>query len=208
MTHSSSPSDTESEHLKCNPSPIQTRGRPRSHSLRVILDAIFYLPGLDALGAPFHVTSRLGKTVYYHFHRFRLSGMWHRILASFRTAERQRVSRDTRPTAATMDAQSKKTVEESAPISGYDGHKNVKGRKRHLLVDNLGLPPSVCVTPADIQDRAGARCLLETVGLGSFTAIPLRTGRGMLVCKMVNYRKLVVLQDKPGKNERNGGTFS
>jgi hypothetical protein len=127
---------------------------------------------------------------------------------SFRTAERQRVSRDTRPTAATMDAQSKKTVEESAPISGYDGHKNVKGRKRHLLVGNLSLPPSVCVTPADVQDRAGARCLLETVGLGSFTAIPLRTGRGMLVCKMVNYRKLVVLQDKRGKNERNGGTFS
>ena len=53
-----------------------------------------------------------------------------------------------------------KTVEESAPISGYDGHKNVKGRKRHLLVDSLGLPLSVYVTPADVQDRAVARCLL------------------------------------------------
>jgi putative transposase len=56
-----------------------------------------------------------------------------------------------------------KTVEESAPISGYDGHKNVKGRKRHLLVDSLGLPLSVCVTPANVQDRVGARLLL--VGL-------------------------------------------
>jgi hypothetical protein len=101
-----------------------------------------------------------------------------------------------------------KTVEESAPISGYDGHKNVKWRKRHLRVDNLGLPLSVHVTPADAQDRAGARCLLETVGLGNFTAIPLRTGRGILVCTMVNYRKLVVLQDKLGKNEQNRGTFS
>jgi putative transposase len=59
-----------------------------------------------------------------------------------------------------LDTQSMKTVEESAPISGYDGHKNLKGRKRHLLVDSLGLPLSVYVTPADVQDRAGARCLL------------------------------------------------
>jgi putative transposase len=86
--------------------------------------------------------------------------MWHLILTSLRTAERQRVGRDTQPTAAIIDAQSMKTVEESAPISGYDGHKNVKGRKRHLLVDSLGLPLSVYVTPADVQDRAGARCLL------------------------------------------------
>jgi transposase len=56
--------------------------------------------------------------------------------------------------------QSMKTVEESAPISGYDSPKNVKGRKRHLLVDSLGLPLSVYVTPADVQDRAGAGCLL------------------------------------------------
>jgi putative transposase len=70
------------------------------------------------------------------------------------------VGRDTQPTAAIIDAQSMKTVEESAPISGYDGHKNVKGRKRHLLVDSLGLPLSVYVTPADVQDRAGAKCLL------------------------------------------------
>jgi Transposase DDE domain len=70
------------------------------------------------------------------------------------------INRDAQPTAAIIDAQSMKTVEESAPISGYDGHKNVMGRKRHLLVDSLGLPLSVYVTPADVQDRAGARCLL------------------------------------------------
>ena len=52
--------------------------------------------------------------------------------------------------AAIMDAQSVKTVEESARISGYDAHKNVKGRKRHLLVDTLGLPLSIYVTPANV----------------------------------------------------------
>ena len=138
----------------------KAQGRPRSHSLRTILDAIFYLL---RTGCPWRYLPRdfpPWQTVYYHFRRFRLSGMWYRILTALRAAERQRVGRDAQPTAAIIDAQSMKTVEESAPISGYDGHKNVKGRKRHLLVDSLGLPLSVYVTPADVQDRAGARCLL------------------------------------------------
>jgi putative transposase len=59
-----------------------------------------------------------------------------------------------------MDSQSIKTTVESARYSGYDGHKKVKGRKRHLLVDTLGLPISVYITPANIQDRVGARYLL------------------------------------------------
>jgi putative transposase len=56
-----------------------------------------------------------------------------------------------------MDSQSVKTVEESAHPSGYDAHKNVKGRKRHLLVDTLGLPLSVYSTSADIRDGVSGR---------------------------------------------------
>jgi putative transposase len=59
-----------------------------------------------------------------------------------------------------MDAQSVKTVEESGRIRGYDAHKCSKGRKRHLLVDTLGLPLSFYVTPANVHDTYGARCLL------------------------------------------------
>ena len=57
-----------------------------------------------------------------------------------------------------------KTTEEGAGSTGYDAHKNVKGRKRHLLVDTLGLPLSIYVTPADVQDRVGARLLLAGLG--------------------------------------------
>ena len=63
-----------------------------------------------------------------------------------------------------MDSQSVKTTEEGARSNGYDAHKNIKGHKRHLLVDTLGLPLSVYVTPADVQDRAGARLLLAGLG--------------------------------------------
>jgi putative transposase len=64
--------------------------------------------------------------------------MWHLILKVLRAAERKRVAKDPQPTAAIMDSQSVKTTEESAHPSGYDAHKNVKGRKRHLLVDTVG----------------------------------------------------------------------
>ena len=59
-----------------------------------------------------------------------------------------------------MDSQSVKTTEESGGIKGYDGGKQVKGRKRHVLVDTLGLLLSVEVTPAKTSDQAGARRLL------------------------------------------------
>jgi putative transposase len=92
-----------------------------------------------------------------------LSGLWPHIVKVLRAAERMRVGKDPQPTAAVVNSQSVKTVEESAHPSGYDAHKNVRGRKRHLLVDTLGLPLSIYVTSADVQDRAGARCLLAGI---------------------------------------------
>jgi putative transposase len=86
--------------------------------------------------------------------------LWSLILKALHADERNRAGNDPQPTAAIIDSQSVKTIEESAHPSGYDAHKNLKGRKRHLLVDTLGLPLSVYVTWADVQDRVGARCLL------------------------------------------------
>ena len=72
--------------------------------------------------------------------------------ALLREAERKRVGRNEQPSAAIMDAQSVKTVAESVGICGFDAHKCVKGRKRHILVDTLGLLLAVYVTPADLHD--------------------------------------------------------
>ena len=82
------------------------------------------------------------------------------IYRALRSAERNRAGKNADASAAIMDSQSVKTTEEGARSNGYDAYKNVKGRKRHLLVDALGLPLSVYVTSADVQDRVGARCLL------------------------------------------------
>ncbi len=107
------------------------RGRPCGHPLRAILDAVFYLL---RTGCPWRYLPRdfpPWQTVYYHFRRFRLTGVWPSILTALRAAERRRVGKASQPSAAIMDAQSVKTVEESASIRGYDGHKRIEGRKRH-----------------------------------------------------------------------------
>jgi putative transposase len=138
----------------------KAQGRPRIHSLRDVLDAIFYVLKSGCHWRLLPHDFPPWSTVYYHFRRFRLSGLWSLILKAACADERKRTGKDPQPTAAIMDSQSVKTVEESGHPSGYDAHKNVKGRKRHLLVDTLGLPLSVYVTSADVQDRIGAQCLL------------------------------------------------
>ena len=92
------------------------------------------------------------STVYYHFRRFRLSGLWQRIFAILLAAERRRIGKDPDAPAAIVDSRSVKTTQKGAASNGHDAHENVEDLKRRVLVDNLGLPLSVCVTPADVQD--------------------------------------------------------
>src|ERR687895_2205089 len=138
----------------------KAQGRPLTHSLRDVLDAIFYV--LKS-GSPWRLLPHdfpPWSTVYYHFRKLRLSGAWAFIYRALRDAERNRVGKNVDASAAIIDSQSVKSTEEGTRSNGYDAHKNVKGRKRHLLVDTLGFPLSIYVTSADVQDRVGARCLL------------------------------------------------
>lgn len=144
---------------------LSTRGRPRTHSLRTILDAIFYVLRTGCPWRYLPANFPPWQTVFYHFRQFRLKGAWHLLYTALHRAERERVGRHPDPSAAILDSQSVKTVEESAHIRGYDAHKCVKGRKRHLLVDTLGLPIASYVTPADVHDTVGARKLLNGLAL-------------------------------------------
>jgi len=125
-----------------------------------VFDALFYLL---RTGCPWRYLPKNyppWQTVYDHFKQFCRTGFWTLLYRALREAERRRVGRDPNPTAAIMDAQSVKTVAESGRIRGYDAHKCVKGRQRDLLVDTLGLPLSLSVTPANVHDTFGAQCLL------------------------------------------------
>src|SRR5262245_56948937 len=114
------------------------RGRPRTHPLRRILDAIFYVLRAGCPWRYLPINFPPWQTVFYHFRQFRLKNTLHALYTALHRAEHERVGRHSDPSAAIMDSQSVKTVEESARIRGYDAHKCVKGRKHHLLVYTLG----------------------------------------------------------------------
>ncbi len=136
------------------------RGRPREHPVREVLDTIFYVVrGGCAWRMPPHDFPPWG-TVYYWFWRWRLYGLWQRILVALRRATRRMEGRNPEASAAIMDSQSIRIAEESGGNKGYDAGKNVPGRKRHLLVDTSGLLLAERVTPANISDNRGARELL------------------------------------------------
>ena len=142
------------------PKPRTKRGRKRQHPLREILNAIFYLLRAGCAWRMLPHDFPPWKTVYHYFRLWRKDGTWERIHAALRTQLREAEGREAEPSAAILDSQSVKTTSVKG-VRGYDAGKKVKGRKRHLLVDTLGLLLVVVVHAANIQDRDGAKQVLE-----------------------------------------------
>jgi putative transposase len=137
-------------------------GRPRRHAFRELLAAVFYLvkTGCQWRYLPVHFPP--WRTVYHYFRLWKQNGLWQKIHDHLRQHLRQASGRKLHVSAGIIDSQSVKSTE-SSDERGYDAGKKVNGRKRHNLVDTLGLIIAVMLLPAHVQDRDGARQLLALV---------------------------------------------
>jgi len=137
--------------------------RKRTHSLRTILEAIFWLNYTDLQWR--ELEKRIGtppwQTVYYHFRQLKKRGIWEQLLDSLVVVERKRQNREASPSLLAIDSQTIKIMQFIDQETGIDGNKKINGRKRNIAVDRLGWPWSVAVTSANTSDNEAGKLVVD-----------------------------------------------
>ena len=163
MNNSRYPTDLTDEQWEYLPAfipPPKTGGRPRTVNMRAVMNAILYFlrSGCQSRRLPKHFPP--WGTVWSYFRKRRIDGTWCQIQTQLYRKMRAAENRAPHPTGAIIDSQSVKPPEQGGE-RGYDAGKKVNGRKRHLIVDTLGLLLEVSVHSASIQDRDCAKGVIE-----------------------------------------------
>jgi putative transposase len=156
--------------------PSKHGGRPRTVNMREVINTILYLnrAGCQWDMLPHDLLPK--STVYEYFAQWRDDGTWAMFVDALRVQVRTQEGRETTPSAMCIDSQSVKTTEVGGEERSYDGGKKINGRKRHLLVDTLGLLVAVLITAAGVDDGVAAPKLLSQIASEAFPRLEVIFG--------------------------------
>lgn len=137
--------------------------RSRKHSLYSIWNAIFYLLKTGCQWRMLPKEYPKWELVYYYYSKWRDDGTFEEVHENLRNQTRKRAGKQVSPSLAIIDSQSRDMTRSGGTDRGFDGGKNVKGRKRHIVVDSMGLLLTVVVHAANHHDSKVAFKVIETL---------------------------------------------